>query len=93
MIKIFCVGQQRKGRKTAKFVHPFEKKGTKFAQIHQDPTKHWATGMKQSYLSEFHTFRLKCKYSKKKKKKSRLSSLLHHFYYFNGLVPQTKSLK
>ena len=63
-IKIFHVGQQRKGRKTAKFVHLFEKKGMKFARIYQNPTKHWPTGMKQSYLSEFRTFRLKCKYSK-----------------------------
>ena len=38
-IQIFRVGQQRKGRKTAKFVHLFEKKGTKFEQIHQKSDK------------------------------------------------------
>ena len=74
-MQIFHVGQQRKGRKTVKFVHLFEKKGMKFTQIHQNPTKCWPTGMKQSYPFEFCTFRLKCKYSEK----SRLSSLSHHF--------------
>ena len=67
MIKIFCVGQQRKGRKTTKFVHLFEKKGAKFARIHQNPTKHWPTGTKQSYLSEFCTFRLTSASIQKKK--------------------------
>ena len=88
-IQIFHVGQQRKGRKTMKFTHLFEKKGTKFARIHQNPTKHWPTATKQSYPSKFRTFRLKCKYSEK----SRLSSLLHYFYCFNILVPRIKSLK
>ena len=63
-IQILHVGQQRKGRKTAKFIHLFEKKGTKFVRIYQNPTKHWPTGTKQSHPSEFRTFRLKCKYSK-----------------------------
>ena len=62
--KSFVSEQQRKGRKTVKFIHFLKKKGTKFTQIYQNPTKCWPIGMRQSYSSEFRTFRLKCKYSK-----------------------------
>ena len=34
MIQIFCVRTTEEGRKAMKFVHLFEKKGTKFARIY-----------------------------------------------------------
>ena len=68
-IQIFCVRQQRKGKKTAKFFHLFEKKGTKFMRIYQNPTKRWSTGMKQSYPSDIYFAPLGSSASIQKKKK------------------------
>ena len=57
-----CQDNRGKAGKTAKFVHLWQGKGTKFTQIYPNLTNHWPIGMKQSCPSEFHTFRLNSKY-------------------------------